>query len=93
MATVEWIGERVRNLRLKADLTQQQLAELIDSNEKFIQQIERHRKKEIWVSTVAKIADAFGMDLPAFFAPELPEVVKAARPVAPREVHRRNSSR
>jgi transcriptional regulator with XRE-family HTH domain len=88
MNSVERVASRTRELRAKHGLTQQELAEVADFSEKFLQQIEAQRKKEIWVSTVERIAAAFSLELHEFFAPEVPEDSKLAKKVVSSRVHR-----
>ena len=89
MNSVKRVAQRTRELRQKHGLTQQELAEVADMSEKFIQQIEAQRKKEIWVSTVERIAAAFSLDLYEFFAPEALEHSKLAKKVVSSRVHRK----
>ncbi|QYY36712.1 helix-turn-helix transcriptional regulator [Ruficoccus sp. ZRK36] len=89
MDSVERVARRTRELRQKHGLTQQELAELADMSEKFLQQIEACRKKEIWVSTVERIAAAFCLDVHEFLAPDLPSTSKLAKKVPSSRVHRR----
>lgn len=79
----------MRELRQKHGLTQQELAEVADMSEKFIQQIEAQRKKEIWVSTVERIAEAFSLELHEFLAPEVQGKSKLAKKVPSSRVHRK----
>ena len=89
MNSVERVAQRTRELRQKHGLTQQELAEVADMSEKFLQQIESQRKKEIWVSTVERIAAAFSLELHEFLAPEVPEDSKLAKKVVSSRVHRK----
>jgi len=68
------VSTRLRELRKKAGLTQAQVAELADMDEKFVQQIEAGRKKQIWVSTVQLLARAFGLELHEFFQESCPDL-------------------
>jgi transcriptional regulator with XRE-family HTH domain len=88
MNSITRVGARLRELRKRHGLTQQELAELADFNQNFVQQIEAGRKKEIWVSTVERLAAAFCLDLHEFLAPELPAKTKLARKVVSSRVHR-----
>lgn len=72
-SSIQEISSRLKELRLKAGLTQGQLAELADTDEKFVQQIEAARKKQIWVSTVDQLAQALGVELHEFFNSDCPE--------------------
>jgi len=88
-SSLDFIRFRIRALRLRHHLTQQELAEIADFSQNFLQQIESGRKKEIWVSTVERLAAAFSLSLHEFFAPEMPTGTKLAkRPVSSR-VHGR----
>ena len=89
MNSVERVALRTRELRQKHGMTQQEFAEVADMSEKFIQQIEAKRKKEIWVSTVERIAAAFSLELHEFLAPELPTGSKPAKKVISSRVHRK----
>jgi transcriptional regulator with XRE-family HTH domain len=63
---LEGLGTRVRSLRLQRHLTQQQLAEMADINEKYIGHIERGRK-DIRYSTLYRLADGFRVDVRTLF--------------------------
>ncbi|CAA6692648.1 MULTISPECIES: helix-turn-helix domain-containing protein [unclassified Lentimonas] len=89
MNSVERVAKRTRELRVKHGLTQEELAGLADMSEKFLQQIESRRKKEIWVSTVERIAAAFSLELHEFFAPEVPAESTPAKRVISSRVHRK----
>ena len=64
---------RLKELRLRHKLTQQELAEIADFSQNFLQQIESGRKKEIWLSTVERLAAAFSLEAHEFLAPACPE--------------------
>ena len=89
MNSVERVALRTRELRQLHHMTQQELAEVADMSEKFVQQIEAQRKKEIWVSTVERLATAFSLELHEFLTPELPTGSKPAKTVISSRVHRR----
>lgn len=77
------IATRVRQLREAAGLTQAQLAERAGTDEKFVQQIEAARKKQIWVSTVDQLAKAMGLKLAEFFQQSPPQPRALPRPKKP----------
>jgi transcriptional regulator with XRE-family HTH domain len=85
------ISERLRTLRLRHDLTQQELAEVADFSQNFLQQIESGRKREIWVSTVERLAAAFSLEVHEFLAPELPEITRLAKKPISSRVHKAKS--
>lgn len=64
---------RLKELRVRHGLTQQELAEIADFSQNFLQQIESGRKKEIWLSTVERLAAAFSLEAHEFLAPDCPE--------------------
>lgn len=89
MNSVERVATRTRELRALHGLTQQELAELADMSEKFLQQIEAQRKKEIWLSTVERIAKAFSLEIHEFLAPDVPTGSKPVRKVVRSNIHRK----
>lgn len=70
----KFLQERLRKLRLQADITQEAYAEMAGMNYKYYQAIESGRKKEIRLSTIEKIAQSYGLEIYELFAPELPEI-------------------
>lgn len=58
-------------------------------SEKFLQQIEAQRKKQIWLSTVEQIAKGFGLELHEFLAPKMPTNGTLAKKVPSSRVHRK----
>jgi transcriptional regulator with XRE-family HTH domain len=86
--SMKFVARRLRELRHRHELTQQELAEVADFSQNFLQQIETHRKKEIWVSTVEKLAAAFGLGVHEFLAPEIPQHTKLAKKPRPSRIHK-----
>ena len=64
----KWVSNRVRELRRKAKITQQKLAELTDLDYKSIQRLEG-KSPEFYpkLSTLEKVAKALGVSLSSFF--------------------------
>lgn len=60
------IGERIRDIRKKKKLTQEELAWKVNKSVNFIGQIERGTKKPS-VQTLKKIADALEVPIRSFF--------------------------
>ena len=89
MDSVERVATRLRELRQRHGITQQELAEVADMSQNFLQQIEARRKKEIWLSTVERLAAAFCLELHEFLAPEAPPKTELAKKVVSSRVHRR----
>ncbi|RME22582.1 MAG: cupin domain-containing protein [Candidatus Zixiibacteriota bacterium] len=63
------IGEKIRNLRLAADLTQAELADRAQLTKGFISQLENDQTS-ISVDSLADISEALGISLAEFFAQE-----------------------
>lgn len=64
----KWVSNRVRGLRLRKGITQQELAELADLDYKSIQRLEgKSARFYPKVHTLEKVAKAFGMGLSGFF--------------------------
>jgi transcriptional regulator with XRE-family HTH domain len=72
VSTLLGLASRLRRLRQRHQLTQEQFAETIGLNYKFYQQIEAGRKKQIWLETVERLAAGFGLEAWQLIAPEEP---------------------
>jgi len=57
-------------------------------SQNFLQQIEAGRKKEIWLSTVERLAKAFSLEVHEFLAPECPVNSKPVRKKVSSRVHK-----
>ena len=66
-----FIAARLRELRQRHELTQEQVASLAGVGFKYYQSLESGRKKQMWVETVARFSECYGIGLHEFFAPEL----------------------
>lgn len=60
------IGEKIRNLRVKYRLTQEQLAEKSNLSVNFISKLERDRKTNISIDKLLKICSVFEITIPEF---------------------------
>ena len=60
------LGNRVRDLRTRAGLTQAQLADRIDVSHEFMSRLERGLKTPS-LSTAGKIAESLGMEMVGLF--------------------------
>ena len=64
----KWVSNRVRGLRAKKGLTQQELAEIADIDYKSIQRLEgKGARFYPKVHTLEKVSKAFGLSLSGFF--------------------------
>jgi transcriptional regulator with XRE-family HTH domain len=63
------LAQNLRYLRLEADLTQEQMAEITGMGLKFYQTLEAGRKPQIKVETVERLATPFGIEVWQILAP------------------------
>jgi len=66
---IEEIGAKIRNLRIAAELTQEELAQRAELTDGFISQIERGRTS-ISIDSLKQILDALNVSLSDFFKEE-----------------------
>ena len=77
-----FIKKRMKDLRLKAGLTQEQFSEISGISYKYAQSIEAGRISNLRLKTIYKIASTFRLEIYQFFSPKLPSV-KALKKVIP----------
>lgn len=70
---MESIAVRLRDLRSRHRLTQQEFAELAGMGFKFYQRIESGKKKQIWLETVARLAAVYGLTVSRLLQENMPE--------------------
>lgn len=73
MSHMGMIAKRLRQLRLRHALTQQEFADLAGIAFTFYQLLESGKKKQIWLETVERLAEVYGLEAWEFLKPELPE--------------------
>lgn len=76
---------RLRELRKQHELTQERFAELGGISYKYYQALEAGRKKEVRLSTVERLAAAYGLEVWELLSPRLrskslPPALKQNRP-------------
>ena len=65
------IRKNIRNFRTKKNLTQQQLADMIDMSREYICDIENEsRNKHLTIAVLGRIADAMNIHIVNFFITE-----------------------
>lgn len=64
---------RLRELRQKHELTQEQFSELSGISYKYYQALEAGRKREVRLSTLERVARAYGIEVYQLLSPELPK--------------------
>ena len=86
---VQLVSTRVRKLRLRHGLTQEEAAELTGVSMRYFQMIEAGRKKQIFLGTVEALAGAFGLESWQLIGPELPAQSKPRFNVVKSSIHNR----
>ena len=71
--TLKFLLIRLRHFREVYDLTQEQFAELSGISYKYYQAIEAGRKRELRLSTLERLAVAYGIDVWELLAPTIPK--------------------
>lgn len=89
MSLVPLIADRLRQLRVRHALTQEETAELVGVSLRFYQLLESGRKKQVWVETVERLAAPFGLEIWQFLGPELPAGTQLQSAVAESTIHYR----
>jgi len=72
MNSIKKLAKRLKELRKYHDLTQEKFADIAGISYKFYQQIESGNKKQIWLSTIERLAVAYNLNVSNFLAPEFP---------------------
>ena len=96
MPLLHFIAARLRELRLRHELTQEQMAVLLRTDLKWYQRVE-WRRKDVRASTIERLAAVFGISALEFLAKELPNTKVLSRPPGaphkPRTKLKRKASR
>lgn len=87
MTTLEKLGERLRELRDKHGLTQEEFGAIAGFSQKHYQQIESGNKKQIWLETVERLAAAYGLEVWQLLAPTFPSKTKLASKPKSSKIH------
>lgn len=69
MSSAQLLAENLRRLRLRANLTQEQMAEVTGFSLKFYQRLESGRKRVFTIETVERLGKPFGLDAWPLLAP------------------------
>jgi transcriptional regulator with XRE-family HTH domain len=70
--TIVHLLKRLKTLRKKHELTQEQFAELSGIGYKYYQAVEGGRKRDLRLSTLERISDAYGIQVFQLLAPAEP---------------------
>lgn len=79
MPILEFIAQRLRELRRKHDLTQEQVATLLRTDLRWYQRVEM-KEKDIRASTIDRLAAIYGVTSLDFLAEKSPETKVVTRP-------------
>lgn len=71
--TLAALLKRLRELRKREGLTQEQFAERAGMSYKYYQALEAGRKRALRLSTLGKLASAYGIEVWQLLAPALPK--------------------
>jgi len=83
------LGNTLRELRTKNGLTQEEFAQAAGIGYKFYQQIETARKKQIWLSTIERLAAPYHLQDWELLSPEALEKSSTVKKVPSSRVHRK----
>jgi transcriptional regulator with XRE-family HTH domain len=89
MELVPLIAMRLRQLRERHCLTQEQAADLVGVTMRFYQLLESGKKKQVWLETVERLAKPYGLEAWQLIGPKLPTGSKPSRAVAESTIHYR----
>lgn len=85
------LSRRLKELRRRHGLTQEEFAGIAGITYKFYQQIESGRKKQVWLETVERLAAGYGLEAWEILGPEVPEKTQLAGVRRPSRVHNTKS--
>ena len=85
--SLKLLAQRLRELRQRHGLTQEEAAGVCGISYKFYQQIEANRKKQIWLETVERLGAGYGLKAWELLGPNLPKVTKLAKEPRSSRVH------
>jgi transcriptional regulator with XRE-family HTH domain len=66
------LAKNLRLIRLKMNISQEQLAEMADLHRTYVSSVER-AERNISIDNMDKLAAALGVDLPTLLTPEEPQ--------------------
>ena len=87
MTTIKKLGRRLKELRNKHDLTQEEFGTISGFSQKFYQQIESGNKKQIWLETVERLAAAYGLEAWQLLSPNFPLKTKLVKKPKTSNIH------
>lgn len=91
MSLLDFIAARVRELRERHGLTQEQVAALLGTDLKWFQRVE-WCQKDVRASTIERLAEVFGVTAVQFLAEKTPETKVRHTPTAPHRPRRNTAT-
>ena len=85
MPLIEFVAARLKELRARHGMTQEQVAVLLDTDLKWYQRVE-WSAKDLRASTIDRLAAIYGLSAVEFLAVEVPQT--KVRPPAPTAPHK-----
>jgi transcriptional regulator with XRE-family HTH domain len=85
--TIAKLAQRLRELRQRHGLTQEEFADVADINYKHYQQIESGRKKQLWIEIVERLAAGYGLEAWELLSPNTPRETELAKKPRSSRIH------
>jgi len=87
MTTLKNLGIRLKKLRTKHGLTQEEFGAISGFSQKYYQQIESGNKKQIWLQTVDRLAAAYSLEAWQILSPTFPIKTKLVKKPKSSKIH------
>ena len=87
MTTLKKLGNRLKELREKHGLTQEEFGAISGFSQKHYQQIESGNKQQIWLETVERLAAAYGIEAWQLLSPNYPLKTKLVKKPKSSKIH------
>lgn len=92
MNTMIILADRLKELRTRHGLTQEEFGVISGFSQKHYQQIESGNKKQIWLETVERLAAAYGLEAWELLCPKFPTKTKLAKKPSSSTIHNKKKS-
>ena len=90
MKQLEKLAQRLKELRKHHHLTQEEFSAVAGISYKFYQQLESGKKKQIWLSTIEKLAETYRLQTWELLMPDFPKHAKVKKALKSSIHYRRN---
>ena len=82
-STLKHLLARLRQLRRRNGLSQEAFAEAVGISYKYYQAVEAGRKRELRLSTLERLAQAYGLEVYQLLSPTLPKTTLVKKRLSP----------